>query len=277
MLGSIRRLFAHPSTRELALDDPKTTELRAQIIRDKAFLRRIYAEWYGMIAASLPVSHPIGELPVLELGSGGGFMREVIPALITSEVFPCANVDRVVDAHELPFADRSLRAIVMTDVLHHIPRVRDFFRSAARCVASGGAISMIEPWVSTWSRAIYGHLHHEPFHPDAASWELSSQSTGPSQSTGGPFPHARPLSGANGALPWILFHRDRAQFEREFPEWRIRSIQPFMPFRYLASGGVSVRGSMPDWTFELWRRGEMRLERWMDRFAMFAHIVVDRT
>jgi hypothetical protein len=42
--------------------------------------------------------------------------------------------------------------------------------------------------------------------PDAADWS---------------FPAVGPLSGANGALPWILFERDRARFEREFPQWVI--------------------------------------------------------
>ena len=37
----------------------------------------------------------------------------------------------------------------------------------------------------------------------------------------GSFPRQGPLSSANQALPWIVFERDRATFEREFPEWRI--------------------------------------------------------
>jgi hypothetical protein len=61
---------------------------------------------------------------------------------------------------------------------------------------------MIEPWVTPWSRLVYTRMHHEPFVPAAAQWEFLT--TGP-------------LSGANGALPYILFSRDRAQFELEFP------------------------------------------------------------
>jgi hypothetical protein len=39
--------------------------------------------------------------------------------------------------------------------------------------------------------------------------------------------------GANDALPWIIFARDRLKFEQEFPDWRIETIKPIMPFRYL--------------------------------------------
>ena len=48
-------------------------------------------------------------------------MAEFIPSLITSEVFPCEGIDRVIDARSLPFANGELRAVTMTNVLHHLP------------------------------------------------------------------------------------------------------------------------------------------------------------
>jgi len=82
------------------------------------------------------------------------------------------------------------------------------------------------------------------------------------------------LSGANSALPWIIFDRDRTRFEREFPEWQIHTIKPFMPFRYLLSGGVSMHSLMPGWSFALWRNLENLLRPWMKSLAMFALIVL---
>jgi len=255
LAAKLKSWLAHPLTRTLDIDDPATTRLRRDIIRQKAFLRRIYDEWYSAIAASVPE----GEGDVLELGSGAGFLDEHIPGLITSEVFPCPGVQLVLDAAHIPFDDGALRGIVMTDVLHHLPEPRRFFAEAARCVRPGGAMAMIEPWVTPWSRLVYRRLHHEPFEPEAAEWE---------------FPATGPLSGANGALPWIVFVRDRARFEREFPQWKIETIRPFMPLRYLLSGGVSTRGLMPGWTFPAWRLLEDLLQPWMDWGAMFAHIVL---
>src|SRR5206468_12991437 len=80
--------FAHPLTRGLDIDDPRTTHLRLQIIQEKSFLRQIYHEWYRAISATLPSS----EAAVHELGSGGGFMSTVIPHLITSELFYCPGI-----------------------------------------------------------------------------------------------------------------------------------------------------------------------------------------
>lgn len=254
----LRRRLAHPLLRDLSLDDPRTTDIRRRIVQDNRFLRRIYAEWYARLMAALPG----GPGAVLELGSGAGFLADVMPEVITSEIFWNAHVQLVTDGRWLPLRNGCLRAIVMTDVLHHVPDVRAFFEAAGRCVRSGGVLALIEPWVTCWSSLIYTRLHHEPFRPQTPDWG---------------FPSRGPLSGANGALPWIVFERDRAQFEREYPCWRMEQLRPFMPFRYLVSGGVSLRPLMPGWSFGLWRGLERLLEPWMRTWAMFALIVLRRT
>jgi SAM-dependent methyltransferase len=256
MTNRLRSLLAHPLTRGLDIDSPSTTDLRRRILRDKPFLRQVYREWYGLILTALPAIS--GE--ILELGSGAGFMSEYIDGLITSEVFVTPGASVVLDGTKLPFAESALRAIVMTDVFHHIPAPRAFLTEAVRCLKPGGAVVMIEPWVSPWSRFVYRRLHHEPFEPDTKSWE---------------FPASGPLSGANGALPWIIFDRDRAAFEREFPQLRIRSVRPMMPVTYLLSGGVAMRSLMPGFTYRFWRGLENVTGAITDTMAMFAMIVVD--
>jgi SAM-dependent methyltransferase len=172
-------------------------------------------------------------------------------------MFPASDIDLILDARDMPFASGSLKAIAMVDVLHHIPHVRLFFSEAQRSLRSGGVIIMIEPWVSRWSRLIYTHLHHEPFEPAARDWT---------------FPESGPLSGANGALPWIVFERDSARFRSEFASLEVREIVPIMPFRYLVSGGVSMRQLMPESTFALWRALESPLGKWPRTWPMFALI-----
>ena len=257
LASRLRGLLAHPLTAALGVDDPSTTELRKQIISSKPFLKAIYDEWYSMLAREVPP----GEGKVLELGSGGGYCAHFIPGLITSEVFACSGVEIVADAQRMPFADRSLRAIVMTNVMHHMPDVNRFFAQASKCLRSGGKILMIEPWITPWSSFIYKHFHHEPFHPEAVDWIYSS--TGP-------------LSGANIAVPWIVFARDRGKFESIFPEFLIERISPFLPFRYLISGGVGMRSLMPDFTRSAWARLEQMLGSQMHRLGMFAFVSVRR-
>jgi SAM-dependent methyltransferase len=254
----LRDLLAHPLTRGRSIDDPATTLIRRRIIGEKRFLRRIYEEWYTAIAAQLPPEPGA----VLELGSGAGFLNEYVPDLIRSEVFCCAGIEVVLDGRQLPFASSSLRAIVMTDVMHHIPDVELFFSECARCLRSGGRVVMWEPWVSRWSRFVYRGLHHERFDEDSSGWS---------------FPLTGPLSGANGALPWIVLERDRQRFERLFPQLWLRRIVPAMPFRYLLSGGVSLRSLLPGSWYPVVAGAERLLTPWMHHLAMFAFIVIERT
>ncbi len=226
------------------------------MIRQDAFLSQIYVSWYTLLGNSIPPG--VGQ--IVELGSGAGFLSEHVPGLITSEIFFLHGMSLILDGQKMPFAKESLKAIAMTNVLHHIPAPRQFFSEATRVIRPGGVISMIEPWASPWSKLIYTSLHHEPFDPQSDTWE---------------FPSSGPLSGANMALPWIMFHRDRGLFQQEFPGWRVERITPLMPIAYLLSGGVSLRQLMPGWSFRAVERLEALFTPLLPhRPAMFAHILL---
>jgi len=204
---------------------------------------------------------PPGKEKVLEIGAGAGFYKEICPECFCSEVFFIPGMDIVCDGCRLPLADASLRALVMTDVLHHLPRVEDFFKEMDRCVRPGGVVAMIEPWVTPWSKVVFTRLHHEPFLPDVRSWHFESSG---------------PLSGANGALPWIVFARDRERFSVLYPNWQIERIHLMMPFRYILSGGVSLHSLAPAWSYGLWSMLEACLTPVMSHIAMFACIILHK-
>ena len=254
----MRRWLERPETRGIPLDSPEMTRRRRDILTRSPLLKRVYRDWYARIEPAVPP--PPGR--ILEIGSGPGFLRDVIPELIRSDILPCGGIDVLMDATRLPFIDDALRAVVMTNVLHHLPDVEAFLRSASRCIRPGGALVMVEPWVTPWSRFVYRRLHHEPFDPGAHSWRVG---------------HGGPLSSANGALPWMLFERDRSALERTFPEWRVEHVEPFMPFRYLMTGGFSMRTLAPRWLFTSCAIVERGLGPWMAQLGMFALLIVRRT
>jgi SAM-dependent methyltransferase len=253
LLKKLKKKMSLPETEGMNLDNPVLTAKRREVIQKKEFLRRIYSEWYSLLSSTVPQ----GSGDVLEIGSGGGFMREFIPELITSDLFSCQGVDMVLNAcRPWSFEKNQLKAVLMVDVLHHLPDVQTFFNEADNAVSSNGSIAMIEPWVSPWSRLIYSRLHHEPFVPLSQEWS---------------FPSNGPLSGANIALPWILFSRDRLAFKNKFKNLNIETIYPFMPTSYLLSGGVSMRSLMPGKFYPLVRL----IEKWTGlehKAAMFVFI-----
>ncbi len=169
-------------------------------------------------------------------------------------------IDIVMDAcSTFPFTSNSLRGIAMVNTLHHLPNCASFFNEAVHCLEPGGVIVMIEPWVTTWSSFIYKMLLHEPFDPDTKDWGFTT--TGP-------------LSGANGALPWILFSRDYKKFQRLFPHLAIEKIVLQMPLRYILSGGISMRSLVPTWSSSFWSAFEKLLSPFNSKLAMFALIVI---
>lgn len=250
------RWLAHPLTRDVDLDDPRTTDARAAIIREKRFLRRIYDEWYRELAVLIPANGG----PALELGAGGGFADERISGLVKTDVIATGGIHAVASAESLPFVSGSLRAIVMTNVLHHIPRPLVFLEEAQRVLRPGGVVAMLEPWVTPWSTLVYRRLHHEPFEP-GASWQ---------------FEGTRPLSDANGAIPWILFQRDRRALEKHLGHLHVEVLRPVMPLAYLMSGGLATRAGAPGFLFPALRAAERLLGPLSSKCAMFAYIALRR-
>jgi SAM-dependent methyltransferase len=253
----IKQLLTHPLMRNRKVDDPQTTELRKQLVHQKKFLEQIYIEWYMQIKKETAANTGM----ILEIGSGAGFLDQFIKHLIKTEIFYLSNMDAILDAAFMPFENHTVASVVMTDVFHHLPNPKIFLREVTRILPVGGKLVMIEPWVSDWSRFIYPRFHHEPFVPQMNGWE---------------FPSGGPLSGSNQALPWIVFERDRDVFEKEFPELRIIRIQPMLPFRYLLSGGVSLRSFMPGWSTSFWRWIENRFKGRMGKWAMFALVALEK-
>jgi SAM-dependent methyltransferase len=203
------------------LDDPaRAAEIR-RTVAGKPALMRLYAEIYARFAACLARTPARGM--ALELGAGAGWGKRHVAGLVTSDVLPYPGVDLVLDATRLPFADASLRLICMLNVFHHIPDAAAFLGEAARCLVPGGRLLAVDQHLGPISTPILRWAHHEGFDPRAADWA---------------FPSGGPLSSANGALAWIVFRRDRARLERDFPDLELVRYAPHTPLRYWLTGGL---------------------------------------
>ena len=232
------------------LDDVRTSLAHREIILQKKFLRKIYEKWYSVFISE---SHKVPPGILLELGSGGGFLKELLPQVITSDIQKIDFCDKCFNAEQMPFKDGEISAIFMINVFHHIPNPASFLSEAQRTLKSGGKIVMIEPANSFWGRWIYQHFHHEPFDPKGG-WTI---------------PSTGPLSGANGAMPWIYFERDVELFKSKFPQLQIESIKYHTPLLYLVSGGVSRKALVPLWSWGIFDGVENILTKITKHASMF--------
>jgi len=221
-------------------------------------LRTLYGEWYGRIAAALPPSS-LG--PRVELGSGPGFARRFIPDLELTDIVKAPWHDRELDAETLPYADASLGAIVLFDVLHHVATPRAFFDEAARVLAPGGRIVMCEPYISPLSYPVYKFMHEEPV-------ELLVDPLAPAANRDGKDPFD-----SNQAIPTLLFGRARAQFEAAFPAFAVRAVERLAGLSYPASGGFSRGPLLPEPIWNVLHALEARLPEPLFRLAGFRMLV----
>ncbi len=248
------------NTQPRSLDDPARAAELKDTIQGKKALRRIYEEIYESYAACLARCPPEGL--VVELGSGGGFVKERIPQVLTSDVLPYEGMDRVVDATSMPFEAESLRALLMLNVFHHIPDVPAFLGEAERVLKPGARVLIVDQFPSLLSKPIYRFLHDEPFDPKAKDWSFAS--TGP-------------LSGANGALAWIVFERDLEQFKLRFPGLELVSFRPHTPMRYWLAGGLKRWTLLPGWAFPLATVVDRMLAGLSRQFCSFVDIELRKT
>jgi len=243
--------------RHLDLDDPETTIARKGILKKNTFLRKIYLEWYQLINEELPIQAE----NTLEIGSGAGFSEKVNPSVIKSDILFLPFSNLTVNAHHLPVSNQAFDAIFMVNVFHHLPDPYLFLQEAERTLRVNGRLVMIEPWITAWTKWVLPRLHHEPF-------QMEGDLVSP--------PENQPLSGANQAIPWIVFERDKKYFADKFLNLKLQKLKLMMPFRYLISGGFSSRLHAPGWTFNFAKLLDSLMDQQIEKWAMFALLVVEK-
>ncbi len=246
-----------PEVRGLDHDSPELVRIHRDVIRRKPFLRALYREHYRELARCLA---GVPEGPIVEIGSGGGFLKEIVPEAITTDLHPEPHLDRVMSAVHLDFPDGTVAAILMLNVFHHLPDPQAFLREVERVLRPVGRAILIEP-AHTWLwKRLYPMFSAEPY--DArADWG---------------FPPAGRFTGSNVPQAWIVFERDRNRFEREFPALRLRMGRRHTAFLYPLSGGIWFRGLVPSWSFIFFRGVERILRPAMSLLASQTTYVIER-
>jgi SAM-dependent methyltransferase len=226
------RGLAVPEAAGVDVDDPNRLAAHAAVLARKPMLAAVFKECHELM---LDLDRrTFGDTPGLrvELGAGVAPISGTFPEVLATDVVPGPGLDRVLDAQRMDLPDGAVRALYGQNCFHHFPDPVAFLTESERVLAPGGGVVLIEPYYGPVASVVFKRLFaSETFDMRMPGW--TSHATGPMQ-------------GANQALSYIVFVRDRARFERELPNLELVDTFPLASFlRYLLSGGLNFRQLTP--------------------------------
>jgi len=225
-------LLRDPILGGMDVDGDNRLQLHRKILEKKRMLRQVFSEFHHLFR-NLDRQFLSGRGIEVELGSGVSPIRDSYPDVLATDIVYAPSLDRVINAEAMDFADKSVRTIYGQNCFHHFPHPDQFLREVDRVLVPGGGVILLEPYYGPLATFMYKRLFcTEGFDKTALSWDT---------------PVAGPMNGANQALSYIVFIRDRDQFERKHPSLVIVHQQLAGNFlKYLLSGGLNFRQLLPD-------------------------------
>ncbi len=192
--------------------------------KKKPVLHKIYQDFYQEMAAFL---RPEIAGSTVELGSGMGNIKSVIPHCITTDLFPNPWLDRQENAYALKFTDRAISNLILFDVWHHLAHPQTALNEFARVLSPGGRLIIFEPGMGWLGQIVYGLFHHEPL-----GWKHDFSL----EATKGFSPDNAPYFAAQASATRIFL---RNQPSCRLSDWRVVATRQLTSLAYVASGGFS--------------------------------------
>lgn len=233
MIKIIRNLLYEVNIKNLDVDSDELIDAHKKNIEKKILLRSAYLYFYKKMQR-LSRKYFFVDGHEIELGSGISFFKEIHPKLKTSDIRNVKGLDYYLDAQAMePIKNNSVRIIYAVNVLHHLPDPNQFFNELVRVLKKGGGCIIIEPHNGLFSRLIHKYLHKDESYDTEGSWE-NNHINGP-------------LSGANQALSYIIFERDKEKFEKMYGHDLevINKSYNLNGLRFFLSGGLNFIQLVP--------------------------------
>lgn len=243
------------------VDGENRLALHRDMLQKKRMLREVFTEFHHSFRR-LELNYLSGDGLQVELGAGVSPMRDSYPEVLATDIVAAPHLDKVVNAEAMDFPDRSVKVIYGQNCFHHFPHPDLFFHELDRVLVPGGGCILLEPYYGPFASFLYKRLFRtEGFDKTYPSWET---------------PVAGPMNGANQALSYIVFNRDKESYEKKYPNLKIVHQEVAGNYlKYLISGGLNFRQLLPD----SWTRffgGLEKLISPLNKWIALYHVVVIR-
>lgn len=228
----LSRLLQEPELAGVDVDGEERMRVHRTIIDRKPMIRDVFTEIHRLML-DLERRYLDADGLRIEIGAGVWPIRESDPGVMATDIVAAPHLDRVLDAQAMDLPDASVRSVFGQHCFHHLPDPAAFLAELVRVCPVGGGCILVEPYWSPAAGVIFRNLFStEGYDKLAEGWKTASGSA---------------MSGANQALSYIVFERDRALFERSFPQLEVVHQAPIGNYvRYLLSGGLNFRQLAPD-------------------------------
>lgn len=258
----IRKIRSEPRIQNISLDSSELLEIQKQILSEKRMLKEVFE---GIYDTCINLDNKLleGEGDSVEIGAGISFFKNKYPHIISTDIKEAPHLDMALDAQDMPFKDSSIRSIYGINCFHHIPNPERFFNELDRVISPNGGAILIDPFHGPLAEKGYKKVFDsEFFDKNQKKWSTDNMSA---------------MYGANQALSYIVFNRDRELFEQKFPNLKIIYKKPLHNYiRYLISGGLNFKPLLPDMTIPLIKMIELMLMPFDNILALYQVIVLKK-
>lgn len=227
----------------------------------KPLLRVLYGDFYRLIAQKLS---NLPDAKIVELGSGLGNIRDVIPNCLRTDLFPNPWIDQVENAYQLSFANESVSDLILTDVFHHLKYPGTALREFSRVLRKGGRVVMLEPCISALGLLVYGVLHDEPIAITGGIQWHAPESWSPEKID---------YYAAQGNATRIFVGR---KFLHKLNNWQKVETRRLSAIAYAASGGFSKPQLYPTSMLPLIKKFEKVLDLFPVLFATRLLVILQK-
>ena len=253
--------LSEPSLKKFDVDGIERLELHGKVLESKHMLREVFVEFHHAfhhLASRFLKSNGME----VELGAGVAPMRESYPKVLATDVVFGPHLDRELNAQDMALEDDSVGVFYGQNCFHHFPEPDLFFKEIGRTLKTGGGVILIEPYYGPLASALYKRLFKsEGFDKHFESWNT---------------PATGPMNGANQALSYLIFIRDKEQFDRKYPNLEIVHQEVCNNYlRYLISGGLNFRQLLPNSCIPLLKAIEWLMKP-LNRIFGLHHILIIR-